>query len=84
MRVGDFLDAMGGYNDAEIEKVKSLAELLRTQTWLLWNIQVPRDEKLDADKLWPLPWDKENIKQVPQREEQNNDESVHNDILEKM
>jgi hypothetical protein len=74
MRVGDFLDAMTGYNEAEIERVKSLAELMRIQTGLLWNVQVGVDDKMDANKLWPLPWDKDGTGHRAQGTEQEQEE----------
>lgn len=58
MLLGDFLDAMGGYNEAELERIKSLAELIRISTSMLWNVQVAEENKMSADQLWPLPWDK--------------------------
>jgi hypothetical protein len=58
MRLGDFLDAMTGYNEGETERIKSLAEIIRTATWLLWNIQVGIEDKTDNPAgLWKLPWD---------------------------
>ncbi len=57
MLVGDFLDAMGGYNEAELERLKPIAELIRTSTALLWNLQVDRNSKRNARELWPFPWD---------------------------
>jgi len=60
MLVGDFLDAMGGYNEAAYDRLKELAELIRLSTAKLWNVQVGRDEKLDVEELWPFPWDKKN------------------------
>jgi len=58
MRVGDFFDAMGGYNEAQGERIKILAELMRIATSLLWNIQVSKEDKRKPIDLWPMPWDK--------------------------
>ena len=55
--VGDIIDAMAGYNAAEIERVKSLIEIVRTSTSILFNIQVDKKYKMTARELWPLPWD---------------------------
>ena len=62
MLAGDFLDALAGYSNGEFERMKSLAELLRIQTTILWNIQVDKENKLMPSGLWPLPWD--NIEDV--------------------
>jgi len=58
MRVCDMLDAIVGYKNAELEKIKNQAYIIRTATTLLWNIQVDRSSRLKEDELWPLPWDK--------------------------
>jgi hypothetical protein len=58
MLVGDFLDAMGGYNEGEFERMKSLSELVRTSSTLLWNTQVEVQERLQPYELWPFSWDK--------------------------
>lgn len=57
MLAGDFLDALIGYSKKENERSRTLAELLRVQTAILWNIQVGKEHKLIPQKLWPLPWD---------------------------
>lgn len=76
MMVGDFIDALGGYNEAEIERVKVLAELIRKSTTLLWNTQVIEESRLEPDKLWPLPWDDEGRRAqgAGHREEVNEEE----------
>lgn len=58
--VGDFLDAMTGYNEAESERVKRIAEIIRSSTTILWNIQVDKTERLTPAQLWPFIWDKTN------------------------
>lgn len=62
MLVGDFLDAMAGYNEGESERIKGIAELIRTSTYLLWNTQV--DNKITPDELWPFSWDKNEEKKI--------------------
>ncbi len=64
MLIVDFLDAMGGYNEAEFEKFKSNAELVRRSTALLWNIQVLPESRLSPEELWPFVWDKDFSKKV--------------------
>lgn len=58
MRVGDFLDTMAGYREGENERIKSIAELVRTSTSILWNIQVSEESRLSPIDLWPFSWDK--------------------------
>jgi hypothetical protein len=70
MRVGDFLDAMAGFNERENERIKTFAELLRVSTSILWNVQVGRKDKLKAKDLMPLPWDKKDIQPVVFSEEE--------------
>ena len=59
MLVGDFLDAMAGYNEGESERVKASAELIRMSTAILVNLQLERKDKVSAHDLWPFPWDKD-------------------------
>jgi hypothetical protein len=60
MRVGDFFDALAGYNEAEDEKIKSIAEIIRTSTTLLWNTQQTEESAIKKpEQLWHFPWDKE-------------------------
>jgi hypothetical protein len=61
MMAGDFLDALIGYSKGENERTKSLAELFRVQTTILWNIQVDNNHKLSPQKLWPFPWEEVQI-----------------------
>ncbi len=64
MRIGDFLDALAGYNERENERIKTFAELLRVSTAILWNVQVSAKDKLKAKDLMPLPWDKKDLKPI--------------------
>lgn len=48
---------MAGYNERENERTKALAEIIRTSTAILWNIQVGEENKLSAEDLWRFPWD---------------------------
>ena len=59
--MGDFFDAMAGYNERDNERVKLLAEIVRTSTSILWNIQVPEESKTSAEDLWKFPWDKKPV-----------------------
>ena len=86
MLVGDFIDALGGYNEAELERTKVLAGLIRKSTALLWNTQIIPEERLEAEKLWPLPWDKTEISEaapVPDEVKKEIDRS-HENILNNM
>lgn len=56
-RVGDFLDAIAGYNEGEKNRIKALASIVRTSTTILWNVQVGNDDKLRAEELWRFPWE---------------------------
>jgi hypothetical protein len=56
--VGDFLDAMAGYNEAENERLKGTAELIRTSTTILVNIQLDKKDRIKPQELWPFTWDK--------------------------
>ena len=58
MLVGDFLDAMAGYNEGESERIKSTAELVRMSTVILINIQLEKGTRLTPHELWPFSWDK--------------------------
>lgn len=68
MLVGDFLDAMAGYNQAEDERVKSLSEIIRTSTSLLFNIQLKKEDRVTEEEIWPLPWDKKNMEKTSPEE----------------
>lgn len=64
MRLGDFLDALTGYNQRENERFKNIAELVRLSTSILWNVQVARKDKLKPEQLMPFPWDEKELKPV--------------------
>jgi hypothetical protein len=86
MRVGDFMDAMIGYNEAELERVKAVAEIVRKSTALLWNIQVLEESRLKPEELWFFPWDKaEVIKEEPVPDEVKKEiDNKHENILSNM
>lgn len=52
------LDAMAGYSEAESDRIKALASVMRTATTKLWNIQVALEDKMTEEDLWPFPWEK--------------------------
>ena len=83
MLVGDFLAAMAGYNEAEHERFKTRAELIRIQTTILWNVQVDKNCKLKPSELWPFPWDSDSgIKLSPMSDEKRKEiEDLHEEIL---
>lgn len=87
MIVGDFLDAMGGYNEAEAERIRAITEVMRISTTLAVNIHLAKDDKITAAELWPLPWDNEGepaVKEEVSEEEQKKLEEKHKNILDKM
>jgi hypothetical protein len=86
MLVGDFLDAMTGYNEGENERVKSLAELIRISTTLLVNTQPIEGGSRTPHELWPLPWDKvsEKIFEIISEEEVKRREGEMEKILNKI
>lgn len=87
MRVGSFLDAMTGYNEAEGERVKSIAELIRTSTWMLWNIQVKQEDRSARPQdLWGFAWDRKEEAEGPQVSEEDLKalEEIQKKIIEKM
>jgi hypothetical protein len=57
--VADFFDALTGYNEAENERIKSIAELIRISTAILRNTQPMEGGPLKPHDLWPFRWDKE-------------------------
>ncbi|MCX6303289.1 MAG: hypothetical protein NTW82_14020 [Bacteroidia bacterium] len=61
MLVGDFLDALSGYIEGENNRMRSIAELIRTATTILWNKQIGKENVLPAEQLWRFPWDSANI-----------------------
>jgi hypothetical protein len=64
VRVGDFLDAMTGFGEVENERIKRIAEIIRTSTALLWNVQQTNEKDLKKpEELWRFSWDKEEEEQ---------------------
>jgi hypothetical protein len=55
--VGDMLDAMAGFNEAETNRIKKLAVVVRDSTTILWNIQVDKEHRLEPSQLWRFPWE---------------------------
>jgi hypothetical protein len=77
------LDALTGWNEAETDRVKMLASLIRSATARLWNIQVAAGDRLTETELWPLPWDKR-LPAVKIDDKQRKDiEDLHEKILMK-
>jgi len=65
-RIGDILDAMTGFIDAENDRIKALASIVRTATTKLWNTQIIESDRLTEIKLWRFPWEKQ--EDVPNNE----------------
>ena len=58
MRIGDFLDAMTGHAELENERVKSLTDIIRLSTTILWNVhQTDVKDTKNPQELWKVPWD---------------------------
>jgi hypothetical protein len=64
MLVGDFLDAVGGYNEGESERIKSIAEIVRMSTTILMNIQLRKEDRVTPHELWPFSWDKLSVEET--------------------
>lgn len=75
-RVGDFFDAMAGYNEERFERFKASAGLVRMATSYLVNVQLSEGDRMTPEKLWPFPWEKEEETAYMTREE-------HDEYIEK-
>lgn len=60
--LGDFLDAYTGYHEAKAEEHKRQAALIRAQTAILVNIQLPKGKKITPRQLWPFEWEENEIR----------------------
>lgn len=80
------LDAYIGYSESENERFKGTAELLRISTAIVWNVNVPPENKLTARELWPLPWDenKEKRAEALSEEEKLKRQKAQEEFLNKM
>lgn len=76
------LDALTGYNEAETDRVKILASLIRTAVTKLWNTQIVESDRLTETELWPFPWDKNTgFAQAMSDEERKKIEDAQAEIL---
>jgi hypothetical protein len=78
MPVGDMLDAMAGHNEARDERIKDLSGIIRIATSILWNIQVPVEDRVSPEELWPFEWEKKEgaeTKKVPDEIKKETDEA---------
>lgn len=58
MRVGEFYDSLHMFIQERMMDRRLQAELVRNQTLILVNLQLPRNKQLNsASALWPMPWD---------------------------
>lgn len=57
--VGDFLDAVRGFNEEKIGQYKLQAELTRTAVTLLVHVQQKVDDRISAEEMWGFPWEEE-------------------------
>jgi hypothetical protein len=54
------LDAMAGYNEADNDRIKVLASIVRTATLKLWNTQIIESDRIiDETEFWRFPWEKQ-------------------------
>jgi hypothetical protein len=84
MLVGDFLEAIGGYNEGESERIKNIAEIVRMSTTILMNIQLNKEDRITPHELWPFSWDKisvEGKEEVLSEEEISRRENAMEGIL---
>jgi len=63
--VGDFLDAVAGYNEQRAEDFKTMISVIRTATYLS---TVKKEDNLSMKQFWRLPWDDEGTGQPVSRE----------------
>lgn len=57
MLLGEMLDAIAGYNEQLYEEYRLRANLVRTATTYLVNIQLKAGDRLKPMELWKMPWD---------------------------
>jgi len=57
MLLGEMLDAIAGYNEQLYEEYRLKANLVRTATTYLVNIQLKAEDRLKPMDLWRMPWD---------------------------
>jgi hypothetical protein len=82
MRVGDFFDALAGHDEAELERFKCSAELIRTSTTILRNAHVINESDLKtAEQLWHFPWDKKEEEQEDSEMLTEKREETETDLL---
>jgi hypothetical protein len=81
-RIGVFLDVLSGINEMENERFKATAELIRTSTTILRNIQVINESDLKKpEELWHFPWDKQEEEEQDPVSEQDR-QRAETDLLE--
>lgn len=62
MMVGDFLDAVRGFNEEKTSHYKLQADLTRTAVTLLVHVQQKLEDRISAEEMWKFPWDKDSEK----------------------
>ena len=83
--IGDTVDALIGYREAEGQRYKSEAELIRRATWHLWYLHASEDTRMEATELWPLPWDEKRAPApVVAKEIVEEVQNIHDSILSKL
>lgn len=55
--LGELIDIISEYNEAETARTRLQWEALRIQTVILTNIHLPKHKTATPERLWPLPWD---------------------------
>jgi hypothetical protein len=79
--VADFFDALTGYNEAENERIKSIAELIRISTTILRPME---GGTLKPHDLWPFRWDKEEEPEDQLNELSDEERKLQQNELEKV
>ena len=59
MMVGDFLDAVRGFNEERTGQFKLHADLTRTAVTLLVHVQQKKEDRISAEEMWRFPWEEE-------------------------
>ncbi len=53
-------------NETEEANQRLKCNLIRTQTSILFNIQIKKEDRLPPEELWPFPWDLDKKEKEPE------------------
>lgn len=78
MTIGQVLNAYNGYQERELERTRASKiiawETTRWQTWILYNLNVRKKDRLSSPKrLLKLEWDEKAEKPDPEKMKMIND-----------